>query len=581
MADRTKPVVFCFLFLALAGLVGCGSTRHSKFQMAFLPAPHPAVAAPEIAEPPSVSEPRFFTRDTPAIAPPATPIAPLLTRTQDLIERATLRFERGRRYYQAKDTQNARKEFDAALDLMLEASDQPMADRKTLERKLDQMIEAVHRYDLAGLGSGADLDEAAFEKAPLEDILEMTFPVDPKLKSKVREQIQATASQLPLSTNDAVLGYIHYFSGRGHRTMVTGFERAGRYKPMIQRILDEVGVPQELIYLAQAESGFQPRAVSRMRATGMWQFMTGRGREYGLEQTRYVDDRLDPEKATRAAARHLRDLYTQFGDWYLAIAAYNCGPGVVEKAVERTGYADFWELRRRRVLPAETTAYVPIILAMTIMAKNAPEYGLDNINAQTAVEYDTVEMTAPTHLALVADLTDSPVSELMALNPALLKGVAPAGFSLYVPKGSANTLVAALESVPAERRASWRIHKVENGDTLASIGKRYGMAPGSIAAANRLQAEEPMEGDQLVIPAAPVAEKKVATKSRASSRRSVARRGGKSSARVKVASRAKSAVTVKSAAAKKFGTSRASTKNSHRSVANTAANRSRGSARSN
>src|SRR6185369_7634744 len=187
--------------------------------------------------------------------------------------------------------------------------------------------------------------------------------------------------------NDTVLGYINYFSTRGHRTIVAGIQRSGRYRPMIQRVLDEEGVPQELIHLAQAESGFIPRAVSRAAAGGMWQFLKWRGQQYGLMQTGYTDERMDPEKATRAAARHLRDLYNEFGDWYLAIAAYNCGPGTVERAVERTGYADFWELRARRMLPIETTNYVPIILAMTIMAKNAPEYGLDHITLEAPVEY--------------------------------------------------------------------------------------------------------------------------------------------------------------------------------------------------
>jgi membrane-bound lytic murein transglycosylase D len=302
--------------------------------------------------------------------------------------------------------------------------------------------------------------------------------------------------------NDAVLGYINYFSNRGHKTVVAATERSGKYRAMVQRILDEEGVPQELIHLAQAESGFIPRAMSRAHAGGMWQFLTWRGQEYGLMQTRYTDDRMDPEKATRAAARHLHDLYNEFGDWYLAIAAYNCGPGVVEKAVERTGYADFWELRSRGVLPAETTNYVPIILAMTIMEKNAAEYGLDNLQMEPFLEYDTVEVSAPTSLALVSDILDTPMPELAALNPAVLKSIVPENFSLHIPKGSGNQFVAALQLIPAGHRDSWRVHRVEPGETLASIGKRFGVAPGTIMTANNLKSSEAAAGDRLVIPAA-------------------------------------------------------------------------------
>jgi membrane-bound lytic murein transglycosylase D len=421
-------------------------------------------------------------------------------RAEALILKAEQQFQRGKKFYQAKDGDHARTEFDGAIDTMLEAAEL-VSDRQAFDRRLDEMVETVHRYDLAGLGSAQPVEETSFEKAPLEDILELTFPVDPGLKTKVKGELSATVSQLPLTLNDTVLGYIHYFSGRGRKTMLAGLERAGRYRPLIQRILEEEGVPQELIHLAQAESGFLPRAVSRKAAVGMWQFVAWRGQQYGLLRSRYTDDRLDPEKATRAAARHLRDLYKEFGDWYLAIAAYNCGPGVVEKAVQRTGYADYWELRARRVLPAETTNYVPIILAMTIMVKNAGEYGLDNVSPEPPLQYDTVAIDAPTHLALVADLTDAPVSELLQLNPALLRGVAPEGYSLRVPKGTAGTLSASLQLVPSARRVSWRMHKVAPGETLATIGKRYGTHPSSIAQANNMDANSPIEGDRLMIPA--------------------------------------------------------------------------------
>src|SRR5260370_19932683 len=219
-------------------------------------------------------------------------------------------------------------------------------------------------------------------------------------------------------------------------------------------------------------------------------------------QSPYSDQGVAPEKATRSAARHLRDLYHQFGDWYLAIAAYNCGPGNVERAVERTGFADFWELRNRRVLPLETTNYVPIILAMTIMAKNAKAYDLEGVVPDAPLEYDVANITSPTHFALVADLTETPLAEIQALNPALLKSVAPAGYQLNVPRGAAVSLVSALETVPPDRRASLRMHKAENGETLDTIGEPYGASPSVIAAANRIEAEAPETGDRLGSPQA-------------------------------------------------------------------------------
>ena len=206
---------------------------------------------------------------------------------------------------------------------------------------------------------------------------------------------------------DQVAGYINYFSTRGRGTLENALARGGRYREMIQGILKEEGVPQDLIYLAQAESGFHPLALSHAGARGMWQFIASRAKGYGLERDWWVDERQDPEKSTRAAAHHLKDLYSEFGDWYLAMAAYNSGPGTVQKAVKRTGYADFWELYRRNVLPKETRNYVPIILAVTIMAKNPQQYGLDEVVAEKPVPYDTVRIDYPVDLRLVAECVDA------------------------------------------------------------------------------------------------------------------------------------------------------------------------------
>jgi membrane-bound lytic murein transglycosylase D len=425
----------------------------------------------------------------------------LPTASDLLIQQAEERFRNGKKAFQERDFDHARTEFDAAIDVMLTASANP-TDRRLFESKLEEMVDLIHRDDLTSMGAAAVEDVPGFDKAPLEDIVTMTFSVDPRIKDKVQTQIKTTSSALPLVVNDTVLGYINYFNGRGHRTIEAGLERAGKYSAMISRILAEEGIPQELIHLAQAESGFLPRAVSRAAAEGLWQFVKFRGNEYGLKQTPYSDERLDPEKATRAAAHHLHDLYNEFGDWYLAIAAYNCGPGCVERAVERTGYADFWELRARRMLPIETTNYVPIILAMTIMAKNAPEYGLDRITPDAAIEYDTIVTTSPTNLALIGDLSDAPISELVQLNPALLRSVAPGNFEIRVPKGTGPQITAGLDLVPVELRASSRIHRVEAGQSLASIAKLYSASPMQIATANHLKGGDPAEGDRLVVPAA-------------------------------------------------------------------------------
>ena len=478
-----------------------------------------------------------------------------------LVDQAEERFRAGRKAFSEGDFGRARNEFDAAIDLMLRGSENP-TDRALFECHLDDMVDAIHRLDLDGLGAAADENIPQFDKAPLEDIVQMTFPVDPKIKEKVQSELKTTTSALPLVVNDVVLGYINYFNGRGRRTIEYGLSRAAKYRPMISKILAEEGVPLELIHLAQAESGFMPRAVSRAAAQGMWQFVKFRGNEYGLTQTATSDLRFDPEKSTRAAARHLHDLYNEFHDWYLAIAAYNCGPMNVERAVERTGYADYWELRARGALPAETTNYVPIILAMTIMAKNAPEYGLQ-INPEAVIEYDTIRTAAPTNLALISDLTETSVPELQQLNPALLRNTAPADFDVRVPKGTAAKVSASLELIPREALVSARLHTVEPGETLALISKRFNATPKTIAAANDLAAAEPAVGDRLVIPGAykeaVVAKAAAKRKTVASSRTALARNSASKKVPAKASTQAASTrsnvkAPVKRAAPKTAGT---------------------------
>jgi membrane-bound lytic murein transglycosylase D len=513
---KVKGTLFAFFTLLFLTASGCGPSKSQSFRTAFLPSlPHTTSESAEQNVPPAA--PNLYAGETPnPLAGMAAPPKP--TETEFRLMRAQERFEAGKRAYAQGDLAAARQDFDKAIDTLL-ATPEAAPDRARIERRLEQIVDAVYRYDVKGLGAGEDWDKVVYDKSPLDGMLQMTFPVDPRLKPKVKEEIQATVSQLPLEENDTVLGYIHFFStDRGKKVLVSGLKRAGRYKPMIERVLREEGVPSELIYLAQAESGFLPRAVSYKKAAGMWQFVAWRGKEYGLEQSSYEDERLDPEKATRAAAKHLHDLFNEFGDWYLAMAAYNCGPGRVANAVERTGYADFWRLRDLGVLPRETTNYVPLILAMTIMAKNPNDYGLDRVDLEPAADVETVKLTAPTGLELIADAAELPVSELRELNPSLLRTVTPAGFEIRLPRGSASAVTAALESIPPERRCSWRMHRVGAGETLASIAKRYRTGPALIAEANPSLAESPAEGDFVIIPATYVEPRTHAKTSHPSSR---------------------------------------------------------------
>lgn len=421
----------------------------------------------------------------------------------DCLGRADRHFSAGRQFYFQGDRANARHEFDEAVGTLL-AAPEGISGHSRIERRLEEICDLVYRFDVEKLGAGqrvVDAQTDGFDKAPIDEISHMTFQVDPSLAPKLASELNQTSSGIPLDLSDPVLGFVHYFSTpKGRNTLISGLRRSGRYRPLIERIFAEEGVPQELVYLAQAESGFLPRAVSYKKAVGMWQFIADTGANYELERTTSYDERFDPEKATRAAARLLKDLHNRYGDWYLAIAAYNCGAGAVDRAVERTGYADYWELLKRRALPRETANYVPIIVAMTIMGKNPKDYGLEDVVPDSPIEYDSIHLTAPTNVNLVADATLQPVSVIRDLNPALLTTVAPAGYEAHVPKGSAEDARAALETVPANNRQAWRLHHVEAGDTIATIAKSYHLTPERIVAVNS-QADSIEAGDTLLIPA--------------------------------------------------------------------------------
>jgi membrane-bound lytic murein transglycosylase D len=420
----------------------------------------------------------------------------------ELVARVEKEYQAGLTNFKAGHPDDAKQNFDNALNTLLESKLDVRSDDR-LETEFERITEGVNHLDLGNLPAETDAQKS--EPAPIDETNGITPSADPRVRAKAQAEIKSTHSDLPLMMTDQVAGYISYFSNRGRGTFERAFARSGAYHDMMVSILKQEGVPQDLIYLAQAESGFHPLAVSRAGARGIWQFMGSRARGYGLQRSMWVDDRQDPEKSTRAAARHLKDLYAQFGDWYLAMAAYNSGPGTVQAAVRRTGYADFWELYRRNVLPKETRNYVPIILAVTIMTKNLSHYGFDDVSMEEPTAFDAVTINYPVDLRLVADCVDATPAQLQQLNPSLLRMSTPreGTFSLHLPAGTKDHYQTAIAAIPTGMRLWWRYPTIHSGDTLASLARTYHLTAKAIAAANHLDSTELESDGKVIIPVAP------------------------------------------------------------------------------
>jgi membrane-bound lytic murein transglycosylase D len=425
----------------------------------------------------------------------------------DLVAQAEAQYQAGLANYHGGNIEQAKQDFDHALNSLLESNLDIRSDDR-LEKEFDRIVQGVNQIypgGTAGDTETAQEPEQKSEPAPIDETSGIAPTADASTKARAEAQLRETHSDLPLMMTDQVAGYISYFSNHGRGVFVRALARSGRYREMMLPILKQEGVPQDLIYLAQAESGFHALAVSRAGARGIWQFMGSRAIGYGLHHNMWVDDRQDPVKSTRAAARHLKDLYNQFGDWYLAMAAYNSGPGTVQAAVKRTGYADFWELYQRNVLPKETRNYVPIILAVTIMAKNPSQYGLDDVVMEQPAQYDTVSINYPVDLRLVAECVNSTVSDLQDLNPSLLRLTTPRDgkFDLRLPAGTRDQYETAINSIPTDMRLWWRYHTVHQGDTLAALARTYHTTAKSISEKNHLEGGELETDAKLVIPVAP------------------------------------------------------------------------------
>jgi membrane-bound lytic murein transglycosylase D len=494
---RQRFTTWIFLSGAVLLLAGCEETAKKQVQV------HPPASTP-------APVPEFVHQPIPISVRPIAFVS--LSRDarpgiEILLEKVGATLNAGQDALKAGDAVSARKAFDRAVELILASGFQADSDPR-LSELFDRIGEGIENCRQIGATENADEDaEEPGEPAPIDEIADMNLPPgDPRLAVKAEKELIGVPHDLPLTVNDSVLQYLSFFTtARGRAIVERGLSRAGRYNEMIRRVLKEEGVPQDLIYLAQAESAFQPQAVSRAGARGIWQFMPYRGGEYDLERSYWVDERSDPEKATHAAAQHMRDLYAMFGDWYLVLAAYNSGPLNVVKAIERTGYADFWELQKRNALPKETRNYVPIIIALALVAKDPALYGI-HVEPEKPAKVDTIRPGHQISLRLVADATGADLDELRELNPDLLRNVTPADpqYELRLPAGLAQKFQENVPHVPQEKWTSWRLHAVEEGETLAEIARRYHVTVPALEDANHLEAHATVPtGFLLTIPMAP------------------------------------------------------------------------------
>jgi membrane-bound lytic murein transglycosylase D len=341
----------------------------------------------------------------------------------------------------------------------------------------------------------------------LERIPSVPAEVSPEAEFAAVQPLKPQLPPIEILDNDKVQKWIRYFSIDSRDHFQTWINRSGRYRPATLRILKEEGMPLELTNLAMIESGFNPRAYSRAHAAGIWQFIKSTGKLYGLRVDSYVDERRDPVKSCRAAARHLRDLYEMFNDWPLALAAYNSGAGNVERAIKRNRTTDYWRLSLKR----ETRDYVPMFMAAATIMCDPASYGF-TVEYEPPLEYREVQIEGRTDFKAIARSCRVEPAVISDLNPHLVKHCTPdysGSYTVRVPKDAADSCLAALAQIPREERiakpyaAEDVSHTVRQGETLSRIAKRYGTTVAAIAEANGIKDFRALRiGQVLAIPGA-------------------------------------------------------------------------------
>ena len=403
--------------------------------------------------------------------------------------------------------------FERALDRLRDPAASPVLNRQ-LEQAYYSLLGRIEDLRLDDLDSVQD-EDSSIEWLANRNVF--TIRVDPKLKHLASEDLLTSQFDVPVVLNERVLRFLTYYRTRGRAFMERGLRRSGRYLEMFKAVFRQEGVPLDLIYVAHIESLFRPEALSRARAKGIWQFIRGTGRLYGLRQDWWIDERSDILKSTVAAARYLKHLYGEFGDWYLAMAGYNCGPRRIERNLRRYGRIDYWEMVRRRLLPRETRNYVPSYLAATIIFKNPARYGF-HVEPDPELRFEMVPMEHQVDLDTLAELMEVPVRLLDDLNPELRRRVTPhklPGYRMKVPVGMGAMVQEKVAQLPPEKRIRIRHHIVRKGETLSLIARRYSTSIQAIAQSNRLRSIHRLRiGQELAIPLHP------------SARTGAARRGG-------------------------------------------------------
>jgi membrane-bound lytic murein transglycosylase D len=419
-------------------------------------------------------------------------------------------------------------EADEADDEEIDASVQSQSQELEELRAAEELTRPL---DATGAGAEERVARAAARLghgSPLRHRLEEALAADPGAAAEVAGGIPGLPEldhdlrrlqaeyDIPIEVNDAVVAYVRFFQHpKVRKHFVKWLGRAPRYLERFREILRQEGLPEDTVFLAMIESGFANLATSRARAVGPWQFIAATGRRMGLKQDFWVDERRDPEKAARAAARYLKELRGQLGDWRLAWAGYNAGAGKILRA-QRKGYADFWSMTKgRRILKRETQGYVPKLMAAAIVTKHAEAFGFsrEETGAESWTPYEVVAIPRATLLSHVARAAEVPERQLLDLNPELRRTCTPQRpFELKLPRGQGEVFARNWGRVSEEAgRLAFAHHRVQRGDTLAAIAQNYGVAVALVQRTNGLKPGRRLRpGAELVIPLSAAARREVA-----------------------------------------------------------------------